>query len=120
MRERRFFCSSAAALLVCVLATVAMPLHAQAVDPNVADELMRKGACMMCHQWNTERIGPSFNEIAKRYQAAGPQARQNLMRRIRQGSVGNVTPVPMGPCDMSRVSDDELSIILDRILQGSP
>lgn len=71
---------------------------------------------MLCHRWDRSWIGPSFREIAQRYQGAGLQERQMLVARLRSGEVGNHGPVPMSACDASQVSDEDLRLIIDHIL----
>lgn len=93
--------------------TSATSQDGSAQDP---EELLRRGGCMLCHRWSRQWIGPSFAEISQRYRSIGPQSRQALIMRLRSGSVGNHSPIPIGPCDVSRISDEELRLIVEHIL----
>ena len=97
-----------------------LPARLQTSTANDAEEIMRRGGCMLCHRWTRPWIGPPFAEIAQQYRSAGPQSRQVLMARLRSGAVGNHSPIPMGSCDVTRINDAELRLVVEHILeQGS-
>ena len=73
---------------------------------------------MLCHRWSRPWIGPSFREIAQQHRGATVQERQVLADRLRRGSVGNHSPIPMGPCDVSRLNDEELRLVIDHLLEN--
>lgn len=110
---------SRAALLALVL-----PLNhgalaqGRVVSATDMEELMRRGGCMLCHRWSRPWIGPSFREIAQQHRGATVQERQVLADRLRRGSVGNHSPIPMGPCDVSRLNDEELRLVIDHLLEN--
>ena len=81
------------------------------------EEILRRGGCMLCHRWTRQWIGPSFAELSRQYRGIGPQGRQVLVMRLRTGAVGNHTPFPIGPCDVTRISDEELALIVDYIVE---
>lgn len=62
-----------------------------------ADEaLAKKNACLGCHQVAKKVVGPSFNDIAKKYKGdAGAAA--HLEQVITKGGKGVWGPVPMAP-----------------------
>lgn len=93
------------------------PPHRETRD---MEELLRRGSCLLCHRWQRPWIGPSFQQIAQGRRGLDAQGRAGLVLRLRQGSVGNHSPIPMGPCDVSRLSDEELSVIIDWLLAVSP
>ena len=80
------------------------------------NDLLRRGGCLLCHRWERPWIGPSFEEIRARYGQAGDEDLHLLMKRLRTGSVGNHTPIPMGPCDTTRLNDEDLRHVLDTII----
>lgn len=50
-------------------------------------QLMRNTTCFSCHQTNGKSLGPAYYEIAKKY-ASNPEARDQLARKIIEGSIG--------------------------------
>lgn len=108
------------ALLVLALPLSTNPVWAQkqlVSGPDI-EELMRRGGCMLCHRWSRPWIGPSFKEIAQQYRGASNADRDVLVQRLRRGSVGNHTPIPMGPCDITKLNDDELRLVIDHLLNN--
>lgn len=59
-----------------------------------AEELVLKKGCVVCHDVNVKKVGPSFKEMAKKY---SKQDMAKLTERIRKGSQGVWGPVPMPP-----------------------
>lgn len=53
----------------------------------VAQSIMSKSDCKVCHQINTKSVGPTFSAIATKYQGDGG-AVERLVKKIRQGGVG--------------------------------
>ena len=94
---------------------LALQIGSVATQEDV-DEILRRGGCLLCHRWTRPWIGPSFRDIAKSYQGLKGQERYALVTRLRAGSVGNHSPIPMTPCDVSRISDEDLRAIIDHVL----
>jgi cytochrome c len=67
----------------------AVPFTAQA---NLA--LAQKHACTACHAVDKKLVGPSYQEVAKKY-AADKDAAAKLAASIRAGGSGKWGPVPM-------------------------
>jgi cytochrome c len=59
------------------------------VDPALA--LLAKHNCTACHAQNTKVVGPSFNDIAKKY----PGKADYLAGKIKSGGSGVWGPIPM-------------------------
>ncbi len=61
-----------------------------------AQGLMKKSDCFTCHQVEGKLIGPSFQEIAYKYENT-PSIVEQLAGKIKQGGSGNWEDVPMTP-----------------------
>ena len=57
-------------------------------------ELAQKHACLACHAADKKIVGPSYQEIAKKY-AGQKDAEQMLAKSIKAGGSGKWGPVPM-------------------------
>jgi cytochrome c len=62
---------------------------AKVADPALA--LLGKHNCTACHAQNTKVVGPSFNDIAKKY----PGKSEYLTGKIKAGGAGVWGPIPM-------------------------
>lgn len=71
------------------LLIAALPMTAQA---NLA--LAQKNACVACHAADKKLVGPSYQEVAKKY-AGDKEAVTKLAASIRAGGAGKWGPVPM-------------------------
>lgn len=79
-----------AALLFTAAAAVAcLPAHA-----NLA--LAQKNACTACHAVDKKIVGPSYQDVAKKY-AGQKGADAALAASIKAGGAGKWGPVPMPP-----------------------
>jgi len=76
--------TAAAAL---VLAAASLPAFA-----NLA--LAQKNACIACHAVDKKLVGPSYQDVAKKY-AGQKDAVATLAASIRKGGSGKWGPVPM-------------------------
>jgi cytochrome c len=96
--------------------TVLLPAaHAQ-VNPDAAKALAEKNLCLACHKVEEKLVGPSFRDVAKKYQGvAGTEAK--LIAKVKQGGKGVWGPVPMPPA--TNVPDDDLKTIVAWILSLS-
>ena len=70
-------------------AAPAPKLAAKVIDPALA--LLGKHNCTACHAQNTKVVGPSFNDIAKKY----PGKADYLAGKIKAGGSGVWGPIPM-------------------------
>ena len=101
-------------LPICVLS--ATPCHAGQDDAN-AYALAKQNACLGCHAANKKIVGPSYQDVAKKYQG-NTNALVYLKNKIRHGGAGAWGVVPM-PAN-TKLSDAELSVLSAWILQGAP
>jgi cytochrome c len=57
-------------------------------------DLAKKNACMACHAVDKKLVGPSYNDVAKKY-AGQKDAEATLAKSIKAGGSGKWGPVPM-------------------------
>jgi cytochrome c len=95
------------ALLIATIATIAISTSAIA-----SPELARTKNCMSCHSVDRKLVGPSFQEISKRYK--GTNAVQQMESKIINGGSGSWGPIPM-PAN-KQVSEQEAQILSKWIL----
>ena len=98
--------TTAAAL---VLAAASLPALA-----NLA--LAQKNACTACHAVDKKLVGPSYQDVAKKY-AGQKDAAATLAASIRQGGTGKWGPVPM-PAQPA-LSDADLNTLAVWVLGGA-
>jgi cytochrome c len=98
--------TTAAALL---LTTASLPALA-----NLA--LAQKNACTACHAVDKKLVGPSYQDVAKKY-AGQKDAAATLAASIRQGGTGKWGPVPM-PAQPA-LSDADVNTLAAWVLGGA-
>jgi cytochrome c551/c552/cytochrome c553 len=82
-----------------------------------AAELASRQACMSCHAVERRVVGPSFREVAKRYNGqAGIDAL--LAQKVRGGTSGTWGSAPMPP--NPALTDAEAKGLVQWILEGAP
>lgn len=94
-----------------VAATLAAGVCQQAL---ASPELARARNCMSCHGVANKIVGPSFRDIAKRYQG-NKESEPMLAERIRKGGAGHWGVVAM-PAN-AQVSEAEAKTLVTWILQ---
>ena len=73
--------------------SMAVALAAACSTPAFANlALAQKNACMACHAVDKKLVGPSYQDVAKKY--AGKDAAE-LAKSIKAGGSGKWGPVPM-------------------------
>ena len=71
-------------------------------------DLAKKNACMACHAVDKTLVGPSYQDVAKKY--TGQQgAAANLAKSIKAGGAGKWGPVPM-PAQAALSDADALTL----------
>ena len=78
--------------------------------------LATKHACTACHAVDKKLVGPSYQDVAKKY-AGQKEAEANLITSVRKGSTGKWGQVPM-PANATP-SDDEVKTLVKWILGGA-
>lgn len=83
--------------------------------PVFADKaLATKSGCMACHAVDKKVVGPSFQDVAKKYKAGDEAA---LIAKVKKGSSGVWGSIPMPP--NASVKDDDLKTLVKWILAGA-
>ena len=97
------------AIVIAAAAVFAMTAGVASAD----DALAKKSACMSCHQVAKKVVGPSFQDVAKKYKGdAGAAA--HIVTVIKKGGKGVFGPVPMPP--HPQVSDADAKKLADWVL----
>lgn len=92
-------------------------LAALASSPVFASaDMAKKNACMACHAVDRKLVGPSFNDVAKKY-AGQKDAVATLAKSIKAGGAGKWGPVPM-PAQAS-LSEADAKTLATWILAGA-
>jgi cytochrome c len=99
------------------LAVAALLAASLAATPAFASvELAKKYACTACHAVDKKMIGPSYQDVAKKY-AGQKDAVAQLSASIRKGGAGKWGQIPMpaqpGP------SDADLKALAEWVLGGA-
>ena len=85
-----------------------------AMDPH---KLMSAKGCVACHKTDAKLIGPSYQDVAKKY-AGQKDAKAMLVKKVLDGGVGVWGTVPMPP-NKAMVKDNEASVLVEWILAGA-
>jgi cytochrome c len=97
----------------CVL--LALPVSGALAQSSDGQLLARRLNCMSCHAADRTLLGPSFADIARRYDGK-PEARDYLAQKIRTGGVGAWGSAPM-PAN-TQVDAQQAELLVDWILQA--
>lgn len=79
--------------------------------------LAKQNACLGCHAINKKVVGPSFQDVAKKY-ANNPNAIAFLKNKVLKGGSGSWGVVPMP--GNNKLSDADASLIVTWIMRGAP
>ena len=83
---------------------------------TAALELATKSNCLVCHDVDKKRVGPSYKEIAAKYSGdAGAEIK--LVEKVKKGGVGVWGTIPM---PANALSDEDLRALLKWVLAGAP
>jgi cytochrome c len=102
--------SSLFALIPAVL-VLAAPLSAHA---NL--DLAKKNACMACHAVDKKLVGPSYQDVAKKYDGQ-KDAADALAASIKRGGSGKWGPIPMPA--QAALSDADARTLATWVLGGA-
>jgi len=80
------------AIVIAAAAVFAMGAGVASADQALA----QKSACMSCHQAAKKVVGPSYQDIAKKYKGDA-KAADHFVTVIKKGGKGVWGPVPMPP-----------------------
>ena len=79
-------------------------------------DLAKKNACMACHAVDKKLVGPSYQDVAKKY-SGQKDAAANLAKSIKAGGSGKWGPVPMPA--QAGLSDADALTLATWILAGA-
>jgi len=99
-----------------VVVMAAMPAMA-AANASTAMMLAMANSCMGCHAIDRKLVGPSFKDIAKKYQGDA-SAEDKLVTKVIKGGAGvwGMVPMPSHP----GLSQADAHTIVQWVLQGAP
>jgi cytochrome c len=97
------------AIVIAAAAVLAMGAGVASADQALA----QKSACMSCHQVAKKVVGPSYQDVAKKYKGDA-KASEHLVGVIKKGGKGVWGPVPMPP--HPQVSDADAKKLADWVL----
>ena len=93
-----------------------LPLAMMISAPAFADQaLASKNGCMACHAKDKKLVGPSFQDISKKYTGDAGAAKK-LAEKIKAGGKGSWGPVPMPP--HPQINDADLLKLATWALSG--
>lgn len=85
------------------------------VDISRAKALLSQNACLGCHSVTSRLVGPSYKEVAAKYQGGDPAV---LGARIKSGGSGKWGQLEMPA--QANLSDADTRLLAEWILIGSP
>ena len=88
---------------------VAVALASTLCAPAFASkELAQKYSCLACHAADRKLVGPSYQDVAKKY-AGQKDAQATLAKSIKAGGTGKWGPIPM-PAQPTLTDGDALAL----------
>ena len=79
-------------------------------------DMAKKNACMACHAVDKKLVGPSYQDVAKKY-AGQADAEAALAKSIKAGGSGKWGPIPMPP--QAQLSDADAKALAAWVLGGA-
>jgi cytochrome c len=101
--------------LIAVAVAAAMIFGASAnaaVDAAKAKQLAQKYNCLACHAVDKKLVGPSYQEVAKKYKG-DKGAEDKLIAKVKAGGSGVWGAIPMPP---NNVPDADVKTLVEWIL----
>ena len=84
-----------------------------ALPAQADDALAKKHNCLACHQIDKKSVGPSYQDIAKKYK--GQNVAAKLEEKVKKGGSGTWGAVPMPP--NAAVPEADIKKLVDWILK---
>jgi cytochrome c len=97
--------------LITTLVTAGLMVSAPAFANK---DLATKSGCMACHAVDKKLVGPSYQDVAKKYKASDEAM---LMDKVRKGGKGVWGQIPMPP--NAAVKDEDLKTLVKWVLGGA-
>jgi cytochrome c len=73
---------------------------------SASQDLAKKNNCLTCHQTDKKLVGPSYQDIAKKY-SGNKAAAKTLAAKVKNGGKGAWGDVPMPPNPTLKEADAE-------------
>jgi cytochrome c len=83
------------------------------ISENVGEGLISKSDCLTCHKSDIKLVGPSFIEIAEKYEKSDGNIKM-LADKIKLGGSGNWGQIAMQP--HSNLTDEQINEMVNYIL----
>ena len=102
----------------CIATAAALLLSGQAfgaMDDAAATAALGKAGCRACHAVDKKMVGPSYQDIAKKYRGDA-KAVAMLSEKVRKGGTGTWGQIPMPPSPPEKISDADLKAVVEWIL----
>lgn len=100
-----------------LIATVLIAAGVMVSAPAMANlDLAKKSNCMSCHTVDKKLVGPSYQDVAKKY-AGNKDAVKSLSAKVKAGGKGVWGEIPMPP--NAAVKDADIEILVKWILAGA-
>ena len=100
--------------LALALGLTAVPAAHAATAMPPGEVKARASNCFSCHAIDHKLVGPSYQQVAKRYAGKGHAAVAMLVKKIKLGGAGNWGNVPMSP--HPELSNADISAMVKWIL----
>jgi len=79
-------------------------------------DLAKKSNCLACHAVDKKVVGPSYQDVAKKY-AGDKTAEAKLAAKVKKGGSGTWGAIPMPP--NAQVKDADITTLVKWILAGA-
>lgn len=87
---------------------------AMAADTSKGEAVIKASDCLSCHAVDHKLVGPSFQDISKKYAAQQPQIVPTLVKKVKAGGSGNWGQIPMTP--HPQLSDADVTAAVQYVL----
>ena len=100
-----------------LIATLLIAAGVMVSAPAMASlDLAKKSNCMSCHTVDKKLVGPSYQDVAKKY-AGNKNAIKELSAKVKAGGKGVWGEIPMPP--NAAVKEADIEILVKWILAGA-
>ncbi len=97
-------------VLIALMAASSLSAHAT----GSAEALAKSSGCLACHSVANKVLGPSYQEVAKKYKGDA-SAEAKLIAKVKAGGSGTWGPIPM-PANSPQVKDEDIKTIVKWVL----
>lgn len=98
------------------LYVTALALAVLSTPTWASKELAQKNACLACHATDKKLVGPSYQDVAKKYNGQ-KDAEVTLAASIKKGGAGKWGPIPMPA--QAALSDADAKTLAAWVLAGA-